>query len=75
MKSIKDKQFYNTTGSVLLLPEQPLQLFFQTYFCCFRRMSHVDLYLEKFSSIYYKGQNFVIREQIPSDLYPKVFRL
>ena len=36
-------------------------------------MSHVDLYLEKFSSIYYIGQNFVIREPIPFDLYIEVF--
>ena len=39
----------------------------QTYFVLFLIMSHVDLYLEKFSSIYYTGPMFVIREQIPTN--------
>ena len=37
-------------------------------------MSHADFYLEKLS-IYWIGQNFVIREPVPFDLYPKVFSL
>ena len=52
-----------------------LQLGFQAYFLLFLKMSHVDLYLEKNSSIYQIGQNFVSREPIPFDLYPKVFNL
>ena len=48
---------------------------FSNIFLLFLKVSHVDLYLEKFSSIYLIGQNSIIREPIPFDLYAKVFSL
>ena len=48
---------------------------FSNLFSLFLKMSHVDLYLYKLSSIYQIGQNFVIHEPIPFDLYPEVFSL
>ena len=48
MEAIKDKQFYNTTCSAIAT----VIIVFSNLFLLFLTISHVDLYLEKFSSIY-----------------------